>query len=86
MIVVWIIAIVALARVDWSLKVGSKNFYVSCNEAVAAATLRNIASAQAQFQASGAIDTNNNGMYEEIFCSDNSYKNEEKLRRPTKLL
>ncbi len=56
MIVVAIIAIIASIAIP--NLIGAR---LAANESAATATLKNIASAQAQCQASGAIDTNNNG-------------------------
>jgi prepilin-type N-terminal cleavage/methylation domain-containing protein len=56
MIVVAIIAIIASIAIPNLIAAR-----LAANEAAATATLKNIASAQAQCQASGAIDTNNNG-------------------------
>jgi len=59
MIVVAIIAIIASIAIPNLLSAR-----VNANEAAAIATLRSIASSQAQVQASGAIDCNNNGQGE----------------------
>ncbi len=56
MIVVAIIAIIASIAIPNLLSAR-----LNANESAAIATLKNISSAQAQCQASGAIDTNNNG-------------------------
>ena len=56
MIVVAIIAIIASSAIPNRLSAR-----LNANESAAIATLKNISSAQAQCQASGAIDANNNG-------------------------
>src|SRR5215470_1020630 len=56
MIVVAIIAIIASIAIPNLLAAR-----LNANESAAIATLKNISSAQAQCQASGAIDVNNNG-------------------------
>ena len=56
MIVVAIIAIIASIAIPNLLSAR-----LNANESAAIATLKNISSAQAQCQASGAIDANNNG-------------------------
>jgi prepilin-type N-terminal cleavage/methylation domain-containing protein len=65
MIVVAIIAIIASIAIPNLLSAR-----LNANESAAIATLKNIASAQAQCQASGAIDTNNNGAGEFGFFSE----------------
>ncbi|MCA8941818.1 MAG: DUF2950 family protein [Planctomycetes bacterium] len=65
MIVVAIIAIIASIAIPNLLSAR-----LNANESAAIATLKNIASAQAQCQASGAIDTNANGAGEFGFFSE----------------
>ncbi len=65
MIVVAIIAIIAAIAIPSLL--GAR---LNSNEAAAIATLKNIASAQAQLQASGAIDVNNNGAGEFAYLAE----------------
>jgi prepilin-type N-terminal cleavage/methylation domain-containing protein len=65
MIVVAIIAIIASIAIPNLLSAR-----VNANESAAIATLRSIASSQAQVQASGAIDCNNNGQGEYGFFAE----------------
>ncbi|HEX6811070.1 MAG TPA: prepilin-type N-terminal cleavage/methylation domain-containing protein [Planctomycetota bacterium] len=65
MIVVAIIAIIAAIAVPNLLSAR-----LNANESAAIATLKNIASAQAQSQASAVIDSNNNGLGEYAFFAE----------------
>src|SRR5688572_15616887 len=65
MIVVAIIAIIAAIAIPNLLSAR-----LNANESAAIATLKNIASAQAQCQASAVIDANNNGLGEYAFFAE----------------